>query len=561
MRSANWILAGLLTLCTASVYLQVAGHDFITIDDGRYILENPEVAGGLTWQGLGWAFTTFYAGNWHPLTWIAHMANVQAFGLHAAGHHLVNVAWHSANAVLLFFVLAGLSGSRWRSAFVAALFSLHPLHVESVAWASELKDLLSAFFGLLSIHAYRAYAQVRSPRAYAGVLVFMGLSLLAKPMLVTLPLVLLLLDFWPLGRFGGWRGSGNAALKLVVEKLPLVALSALSGLLTYLAQSGWGAVKTVAHLPVSVRLVNAVISYATYLKKTIWPAGLAAYYPYPELLPPSWEVALATGLLVAVSILALWQAGRRPYLLVGWLLYLGTLVPVIGLVQVGGQALADRYTYVPLIGLFLALAWAAAEFGRKSRSIRIAAAASASVILLGLGAATAMQARHWRDTRTLFRHTVSVTTRNWMALAQLGKFALDHGEPAEAVAHFRSSLQINGFTPAAGMMRLDLGRALLATGRADEAIAEYRTAVRLLPPVEAAYRGLASALVAARREEEAVGELRTALRMLPGSIGARLDLAALLANLGRTYEAAIVSRQAVEIQDMRARGSGHPARE
>ena len=548
MKPPDWLLAFVLAGCTAAAYIQVAGHRFITLDDGRYVYENPMVASGLTWRGVAWAFTTGHAGNWHPLTWLAHMANVQAFGLNPAGHHLTNAVWHCANAALLFVILRGMSGARWRSALVAGLFALHPLHVESVAWCAELKDLLSTFFGLLALLAYGGYVRRRNLWRFACAVAAFVLSLLAKPMLVALPFALILLDGWPLGRRAARGRAGEGLLRLVLEKAPLLLLSIASGTIAYFAQQGWSAVKSVAHLPISVRLINATSSYVTYLEKTVWPANLAVYYPYSQNLHLPWRIAWGVALLCGLSLLALLQIRRRPYLIVGWLWYLGMLIPVIGLVQVGGQAYADRYTYVPLIGIFLALSWSAADLARLSRIGATAAGVFAMATLIGLGIATGVQLHYWQDTRTLFRHAAAVTEKNWMAYAQLGKDALDRGSAAEAVTYFRASLEINGSSQAAGMMRLDLGRALLANGSASEAVGEYLAAVRLVPPLEAAHRGLAAALAATGRLEEAVAQLRVALGINPVSIGARVELAEVLMRLGRTYEATAATREAVQLQ-------------
>lgn len=492
----SWVLGALLALATAAVYAGVANHRFVSLDDGRYVTANSQVAAGLTWQGVVWAFTTWHAGNWHPLTWLSHMVDVQVFGLKPAGHHLVNLVWHCTNTTLVFAVLLHLTGARWRSALVAALFGIHPLHVESVAWVAERKDLLCAFFGLLALGAYGSYARHPGVGKYAKVAAAFAASLLAKPMLVSLPFMLLLLDIWPLGRLGGQARPGRTFPHLLVEKLPLLALATASGVVTYLAQRGWGAVKPLAVLPITVRLANAAQSYVIYLRKTIWPVDLTVYYPHSDMLPTPWRIAAAVALLAALTLVAALQLRRRPFLLTGWFWYLGTLVPVIGLVQVGGQALADRYTYVPLIGVFLALSWGAADLAGQRRGGTAIMGAATTATLIALSAATLGQVRHWRDTASLFGHAVSVTEGNWMAFALLGKDALDAGRPAEAVAHLRQSLTINPYTTAAARIHTDLGRALAATGSLDEAIEEFRRALRIDPNSESARRGLSAALAA-----------------------------------------------------------------
>jgi len=490
------VLGILLALATAGVYAGLAGHRFISLDDGRYVTANPRVAAGITWGGVVWAFTTWHAGNWHPLTWLSHMVDVQVFGLNPTGHHLVNLAWHCANTALVFAVLLRLTGARWRSAAVAALFGIHPLHVESVAWVAERKDLLATFFGLLALGAYGSYARRPGVGRYTTVAVALTASLLSKPMLVSLPFVLLLLDVWPLGRLAGATRPGRRLPRLLLEKLPLLTLAAASGVVTFLAQRGWGAVKPLAVLPASVRLTNAAMSYVVYLKKTIWPTDLAVYYPHADALPPPWQIAAAGLLLTALSLVAARQVRRRPFLLTGWLWYLGTLVPVIGLVQVGGQALADRYTYVPLIGVFLALSWGAADLARRHRGGAAILGATAAAAIIALASVTWGQVRHWRDTASLFGHAVSVTEGNWMAFALLGKDALDAGRPAEAVAHLRRSLTINPYTTAAAGIHTNLARALANTGDLEEAIEEYRRALSIDSSSERARRELAAILAA-----------------------------------------------------------------
>ena len=357
-RNELFIAFGLVAV-TLTVYAQVMSHQFIILDDNRYIRENPIVNQGLTLTGIAWAFTTFHAANWHPLTWLSHMLDSQIFGLNAGGHLLINALIHASNTLLLFLFLRRVTGAQWRSAVVAALFALHPLHVESVAWAAERKDTLSTFFGLLTLVAYARYVETTSWKRYALVAVALALGLMAKPMLVTWPFVLLLLDYWPLRRFQWQRGTGTegfirALVPLIREKLPLFCLVVASMAITFIAQSHGGAVSTLANVPVSLRLSNAIVSYAKYLFLTVWPSDLAAYYPLPRTGAPVWQLACAIVLLAVITALALCQARERPYLLMGWLWFVGTLVPVIGLVQVGSAAMADRYYYVPSIGLFVA---------------------------------------------------------------------------------------------------------------------------------------------------------------------------------------------------------------
>src|SRR6266436_8069957 len=403
------ILFGLAVM-TFGIYAQVIGHQFITLDDGWYIKDNSMVNCGVTLAGLAWAFTTFHQGNWHPLTWIAHMIDTQLFGMNAGGHLLVNALIHVANTLLVFWFLLRTTHARWPSALVAALFALHPLHVESVAWASERKDTLSTFFGLLSLIAYVRYSESPSIRRYAWTALTLALGLLAKPMLVTWPFVMLLLDYWPLGRFEitSRREVATKVWPLLREKLPLFALVAASAVVTSVAQSHAGAVRTVTEFPLALRLSNALVSYAKYLLLAFWPHDLAVFYPFPEASIPAWQIIGAALLLIGITGFCFFQRKIRPYLIVGWLWFLGTLVPVIGLVQVGGQTMADRYFYIPSIGLFIALVFGLAEIVTSWRVAPSLSAAIADVVLVVLAALTNAQIHRWSDSFTLFKHALTV---------------------------------------------------------------------------------------------------------------------------------------------------------
>src|SRR5438105_14687860 len=362
------ILLGLAVM-TFTIYAQVIGHHFITLDDDGYIKENGMVNRGVTLAGVAWAFTAFDQGNWHPLTWIAHMIDSQLFGMNAGGHLLVNALIHVANTLLVFWFLLRTTHARWPSALVAALFALHPLHVESVAWASERKDTLSTFFGLLSLIAYVRYVEAPSSIRYVWTAITLALGLLAKPMLVTWPLVMLLLDYWPLGRWQSAKSEAQAKKlrKLILEKIPLFILVAASAVITLMAQSRGGAVRTLAHEPLALRLSNTLVSYAKYLLLTFWPNDLAVYYPLAPGGIPGWQIVGAAFLLIGITAFCFLQRKIRPYLILGWLWFLGTLVPVIGLVQVGGQTMADRYFYIPSIGLFVALVFGLADIVKSRR--------------------------------------------------------------------------------------------------------------------------------------------------------------------------------------------------
>src|ERR1700730_7046538 len=403
---------------TLAIYWQVVGHQFITLDDPTYIRENPMVNRGVTAAGLGWALTTFYATNWHPLTWISHMIDCQLFGTNAGRHLLVNALIHVANTLLVFWFLLRTTHTRWPSALVAALFALHPLHVESVAWAAERKDTLATLFGLLSLIAYVRYAEERSSSRYAWTAITLALGLLAKPMLVTWPFVMLLLDYWPLRRLrdpmakeylwgASHREAATGIVSLVWEKLPLVALVAASAVITSVAQSHAGAVRTFTDFPIVLRLLNALVSYAKSLLLTFWPNDLAVYYPFAPAGIPAWQIMGAAFLLIGITAFCLSQGKIRPYLIVGWLWFLGALVPVIGLVQVGGQTMADRYFYIPSIGLFIAVVFGLADIATTRRVAPLLSTAIAGVFLLVLATLTNAQIHRWSNSFTLYNHARS----------------------------------------------------------------------------------------------------------------------------------------------------------
>src|SRR5947207_10147689 len=430
------ILLG-LAVVTFGIYAQVIGHRFTNYDEFGYITENSMVNRGVTLGGLAWAFTTLHQANWHPLTWIAHMIDSQLFGMKAGGHLLVNALIHVANTLLVFWFLLRTTQARWSSALVAALFALHPLHVESVAWASERKDTLSTFFGLLSLISYVRYAESLSIRRYGWTALTLALGLLAKPMLVTWPFVMLLLDYWPLRRFEitSRREVATKVWPLVREKLPLFVLVAASAVVTSVAQSHAGAVRTVTEFPLALRLSNALVSYAKYLLLTFWPNDLAVFYPFPAAGIPAWQIIGAALLLIAITGFCFFQRRSRPYLIVGWLWFLGTLVPVIGLVQVGGQTMADRYFYIPSIGLFIAIVFGLADIAEKRRVAPWVSAAIANVVVLVLATLTNAQIHRWSDSFTLFEHTLAVTPPNAAIERSLGYALQRSGRLDEAAAH------------------------------------------------------------------------------------------------------------------------------
>jgi Flp pilus assembly protein TadD len=527
------VAAAVLLALVAAAFSGVAAADFTNYDDPDYVTSNPHVRAGLTTAGVQWAVTAVAAANWHPLTWISHMLDVTAFGLAAGPHHLSSVACHALATVLLFLVLFRITGrdraSLYRSAVVAALFAIHPLHVESVAWISERKDVLSTVFWMLTLLAYSRYVARPSPGRYALVLAGLAMGLAAKPMLVTLPFVLLLLDVWPLRR---WTADARVRRNLIVEKLPLIALAAASSAVTIVAQHSAGAVRDTAAIALGDRLANAVVSYWTYLAKTIWPTNLAAFYPYSDV--PLVVVLLGAAGLLAISAAAFRLRFRAPYFFVGWFWYLGTLVPVIGLVQVGNQAMADRYSYVPLIGIFIAAAWGASELTKKWRAARVVLPAVAAAVVVVLVPLTHAQAATWRDSETLWRHALAVTDDNYFAHGGLGAAMLSRGDDAGAESEFRAALRIR---PNLADVQNDLGSLLAGRGRVDEALQHFRQAVELDARFAEARHNLGMALWQRGRPADAIAEFTASLRINPDLPRTHNDLGRVLATSGRVADA------------------------
>ena len=504
-------------------------REFIPLDDGQYLYQNPAIAGGLTAASLRWAFTTFHQGNWHPLAWISHLLDVTLFGLDPRGHHLTSILLHGLNAALLFAVLLRLTGAFGRSWAAAALFGLHPLRVESVAWVSERKDVLSGLFFMLVLLAYERYARRRGRGRYALVALLLALGLMAKPMLVTVPFVLLLLDLWPLGRARAGSGGGIAWGPLLLEKAPLLALVLASSVITFLAQRAGEAVVPLAVSPLPGRLATAVVAYALYLQKTIWPASLAVFYPRPAGIP-WWLATLAPAALALLSWAALRAARHRPWACSGWWWFAGMLVPVIGVVQVGEQALADRYTYLPGIGLALIAAWGAPDAVRRLGLRAAPARGAVALALLALAAASAAQAERWKSAETLLRHSLAVTERNWMVHVNLGVLLARQGRWDEAREHYLETLRLEA-VPAT--VYNNLGSALDEQGRAAEALAMFREAIRADPRHAGAHFNLALALSRLGRDAEALAEYQAALDLAPAGRGRGPDPALIRANLGK----------------------------
>ena len=554
--SKSRLICLLLVLVTLALYAPVTQHAFINFDDDQYVTDNLHVKAGLTWADIVWAFQSGYADNWHPLTWISHMLDCQLYGLNPAGHHFTNVIFHVANTVLLFLFLSRTTKTTWRSGFVAALFAWHPLHMESVAWVAERKDVLSTFFAMLTLLCYAK--AVTSDRCqvtrtenlpasivsrvtchaslfYWLALFFFACGLMSKPMVVTLPFVLLLLDFWPLGRIAGSTNHQPATfnLQLLTEKIPFFALSLASSVITFLVQRAGGAVSSLDTVPLSFRITNAAVSYLRYLSKIFWPVDLSVFYPPPVHWPPGLVVASMLFVL-ACSVLFVWLARRHPYLFVGWFWFLGTLIPVIGLVQVGLQAMADRYMYIPSIGLFIAVVWGFNALLNKWPQKSWFAPAMGIIVLAACLADTWMQLKYWRNSLTLFSHAKAVTSDNYMADSHLGEAFDEMGQFDKAVAFLKESARIN---PHFARGESELGVALANQGKLAEAIECFRKAVQLRPKDARLQYNLGMALLNRGQPDEAASQFLKALQLSPDFIRAHRELAVTLLEQGKMAEA------------------------
>jgi tetratricopeptide (TPR) repeat protein len=552
----------LLALMTAGVFAQLPTCEFVNFDDPVYVQDNDHVRTGLSRDNVLWAFTTTYASNWHPLTWLSLQADAQYYPgrLLSRGCHTTNLVWHVLNALLLFAVVRRMSGAVWRSFLVAALFAVHPLHVESVAWIAERKDVLSTFFWMLTLWTYASYAMRPSWWRYVLVVLAFALGLLAKPMLVTLPFVLLLLDYWPLGRLKSEiqdlssETSWTAGVRIsdfglrVLEKLPLFGLSAASCVVTWYAQNEGGAIQSLTRVSLGSRIANAVAAYGGYLVDTIWPVNLAAFYPHPGASLPWWRVAGAGILLLAVTALALWQARRRPYLVVGWLWYLGTAVPVIGLVQVGAQAMADRYTYVPLIGVFIMAAWGLADLAAWRPTWRGAVALVPVLVVALCLSLTWRQASYWQNSVTLWEHAIEATEKNYLAHNNLG-LALIRRDRSAAVDHLREALAIRPKLPGA---HVNLAMLLVELGEIDEAMQHVSEALRLNPDMYEAHYNMGLFLEKKGRLDEAAEHYRRAIELFEGHVEAHNKLGRVLMKQDRPNEAVDYYGRALELQPTNA---------
>jgi tetratricopeptide (TPR) repeat protein len=503
-----------LAVLTWLVFGQTLWHDFINYDDPRYVYENTKITGGLSISGIAWAFTHIHSLNWHPLTTISHMLDCQLYALRAGWHHFTNVFLHTLAAMLLFLALQQMTGAVWRSAFVTAVFAIHPLRVESVAWIAERKDVLSGVFFMLTLLAYMYYAHVPRVRGYLLVVFLFACGLMCKPMLVTLPFVLLLLDYWPLDRMKGQLGNR------VAEKIPLIALSAVSSVITFLVQKG--AVGRTEELPILERINNAIVSYVLYIWQMLWPVNLAVFYPHPENRLPLWEIIFSLVLLICITAVAIAVRKKRPYLVTGWLWYLGMLVPVIGLVQVGWQGRADRYTYLPQIGLYIAATWAVTDLTALYRHQRAILSTAAIVVIAALSCCAWVQTSYWRDSETLFRHALAVTTNNDVAENNLGIVFLGQGKLDEAISLLQTAVDLR---PENSPAHENLAKAFLQKGQVAGALIHYRKLLELQPDNIEVHNIVGTVLTQQGRVGEGVEEWQKVLAIQPDNGNAMSNLA------------------------------------
>ena len=550
----NFVLCLLLAAATLALYNPVNRHPFVNYDDDRYVTENAHVCAGLTWNTIVWALASTEQANWHPLTWVSHALDYQLFHLNPAGHHFTSLLLHALNAVLLFLLLARGSGRAGPSLFVAALFAVHPINVESVAWIAERKNVLSTLFLLLAMGAYGWYALKPHWQRYLAVAALFALGLMSKPMVITLPCVLLLLDYWPLGRIAGstapsfsLRGTPTPPSKLLLEKVPLLALSAASAVITLQAQQAGGAMRSTLQFSLAVRLENAIVAYAMYLWKTIWPLRLAPLYPHPGDSLAAWQVVVSLLVLIAVTVTT-WRFRAKGYLLVGWLWFLGTLVPVIGLVQVGDQAMADRYAYVPLIGIFVMIAFGAADWAEGYNWRTLPQTIPAACILVALFVLTHRQLNYWSSSYDLWSHTLAVTDNNFIAQDNLGGALVLLGRTEEAYPHFQAAAEINPRDP---MSHSNLGAYLQEHGKLRDAVEQYQTTIRLTSDaglLASTYANLGTAYRELGDDGRSRESYDEALRLNPNQFNAYLGLGRLLEKQGKLHDAIAQYERSVSLQ-------------
>jgi protein O-mannosyl-transferase len=547
----KWVVCLLLCAAVLVAFWPALRCNFVYFDDQDYIVFNKDIQHGINWQSIKWALTTSHSANWHPLTWISHMLDCQIYGLEPPGHHMTNLLLHMGNAVMLFLLLNGLTGAFWRSAFVAAIFAIHPLRVESVVWISERKDVLSTFFWILTVSAYVRYTEefkVQSSKFkvfYALALVMFSCALMAKPMVVTLPFILLLLDYWPLGRLDLRPGF---SWRLVLEKIPFLILAAADSVTTFMIQSHFGVVSSLTRFPLSLRLANVPVAYVKYISKNFCPTGLAVFYPHHPL--GILQVAGSIFALIAVSAVVVRLLRARPYLAVGWFWFLGMLVPAIGLVQVSTQAMADRYSYLPSVGLWIMVTWSLADWIGDRRVPRMGVALAAGIAIVICMIWTPIQTRYWKGTRTLFLRAASVTDQNYLAYYNLGCYARDEGQYAQAILDFKKALSAEADNaPWANHARAynNLGFAYLHEGQIASAVTNFERALFLEPQYPEAYFNLGRAFQANNQPDVAVDCFQRALALNPEVAEIHYKLANALLQLGRPADAISQFSQALKL--------------
>lgn len=556
-RHRDLLICLFLTSAVLLVYWNVQFFSFINYDDNLFVTKNNHVRSGLTLKGAAWAFSSFDpTGNWYPLTWISLMLDSSVYGVNAGGYHWTNLLLHIANTLLLFILLKRMTADPWQSCFVAAIFAIHPLHVESVAWIAARKDVLSGFFFMLTLLAYERYAANPGIMKYISVMAMLLLGLMSKPMLMTMPFVMMLLDFWPLQRISGsspeeetdQAGQGQRPYSrksinnLLMEKIPLLALVLIMVFITFLAQQKTGSIPSLAELPLQSRAANALNAFYCYMQKTFWPESMAVFYPYVGQW--SWlQLVFIASVLTAISIIALAAYRRFPYLTVGWLWYTGTLVPVIGLIQIGSQSMADRYTYIPLIGLFMMVSWGAGNLAEKRESLKKPAAMIAGATIMIFMLLSFRQVQYWRDSSSLFEHAIRVTKGNYLAHGNLGVALMNEGKFEDALVHFHAYKKIR---PGEAGNYYNMGVALLRTGRYDEAISHFQKAVKIKPDYADAHAGIGETYLAMARIKEAEIKFRDALKFDPAKMGALNNLINALIQQGRIDEAISLCRKALK---------------
>lgn len=554
----NLIIVFVLIFLTLAIYWRVCHYEFINLDD-VYITENPYFTQGLTFEGVKRAFTTVQAGYWLPLTWLSHTLDFELYGADAGWHHLTNLLFHISNVLILFITLKSATGATWQSAFTAALFAIHPLHVESVTWVAERKDVLSAFFGFLTIRAYFYYVKNPNITRYLVTIFLYASGLMSKPMLVTLPFVLILLDYWPLMRFQ-MNNDDSSLLKIrfnptqsnpsskfppiFLEKIPFILLAIITSFITIFAQQSAGAVNSFDALPLTVRIENALISYVAYIGKMLFPIHLAVLYPHPMAFPV-WKVGVSLGLLIGITILIFRFSARHPYLLVGWLWHLITLAPVIGIMQSGVQSMADRFAYIPLIGIYVIISWGAADILYKFRYLRIFLIVAATAVLSTYIFVAKGQVRHWQNSITLYEHTLSVTTDNYVIHNHLGAAFKARNEFDKAITHFKQAIRIN---PLHASALSNLGAAWAEKGNTSKAIDYYNKALEIDPNRFSTHYNLALGLMAQGRVNEAVKHYRKVLRLNPRHAEAHNNYGVILANQGHIDDAEFHFSEALRLK-------------